>query len=99
MSKHLKKYSSDFKLKVVLKYLSEETTVSQICQDFNVSKATVHKWVNQFKGNSSLIFNESSLTKDTERKKKLAEKEVANLYAKIGELTVERDFLKKVLDA
>jgi transposase-like protein len=99
MSKHLKKYNSDFKLKVVLKYLSQETTVAQICQDFNVSKATVHKWVNQFKGNSSLIFNESSLTKDTERKKKLAEKEVANLYAKIGELTVERDFLKKVLDA
>jgi len=99
MSKHLKKFSSDFKLKVVLKYLSQETTVSQICQDFNVSKATVHKWVNQFKANSSLIFNESALTKDNDRKKKLAEKEAVNLYAKIGELTVERDFLKKLLDA
>jgi transposase len=73
--------------------------VAQICQDFNVSKATVHKWVNQFKGNSALIFNESSLNKDADRKKKLADKEVTNLYAKIGELTVERDFLKKVLDA
>lgn len=99
MSKHLKKYSADFKLKVVLRYLSQETTVAQICQDFNVSKATVHKWVNQFKGNGALIFNESTLTKDADRKKKLAEKEVANLYAKIEELTVERDFLKKVLDA
>lgn len=99
MSKHLKKYSTDFKLKVVLKYLSEDATVGQICQEFNVSKATVHKWANQFKGNSSLIFNESSLSKGNNKKKKLAEKEVANLYAKIGELTVERDFLKKVLDA
>ena len=99
MSKHLKKYISDFKLKVVLKYLSQETTVAQICQDFNVSKATVHKWVNQFKGNSALIFSESTLSKDADRKKKLADKEVTNLYAKIGELTVERDFLKKVLDA
>ena len=27
-----------------------------------------------------------------------AEKEIENLYKKIGQLTVERDFLKKVLD-
>lgn len=65
-----KKNSSDFKLKVVLKYLSEDTTVAQICQEFNVSKATVHKWANQFKGNSSLIFNESSLSKGNDKKKK-----------------------------
>lgn len=98
MSKHLKKYNSQFKLKVVTKYLSEKLTVSQICSEFNVSKATVHKWVKQFKDNSSLIFNDSSLSQSN-KKKKLAEKEVSNLYSKIGQLTVERDFLKKVLDS
>ena len=97
MSKHLKKYSSDFKLKVVLKYLSQDVTVAPICQDFNVSKATVHKWVNQFKGNSALIFSESSLSKDADRKKKLAEKEVSNLYAKIGEFKKRSRLLLKNL--
>ncbi len=98
MSKHLKKYNSDFKLKVVTKYLSEKITVSQICSDFNVSKATVHKWVKQFKDNSSLIFNDSSVSQNN-KKKKILEKEMSNLYSKIGQLTVERDFLKKVLDS
>jgi len=97
MSKHLKKYNSEFKLRVVTKYLSEKLTVSQICSEFNASKTTVHKWVKQFKDNSSLIFNDSSISQNN-KKKKLAEKEVSNLYSKIGQLTVERDFLKKVLD-
>lgn len=98
MSKHSKKYSSDFKLKVVTKYLSEKLTVAGICSEFNVSKATVHKWVKQFKDNSALIFNDSTISQGN-RKKKLAEKEIADLYSKIGQLTVERDFLKKVLDS
>jgi len=102
MSKHLKKYNSDFKLKVTLKYLSDNSTISQICQDFNVSKSAIHKWVKQFKNNSSLIFNESNLSGNSKKKKKeekIKEKEVSNLYSKIGQLTIERDFLKKVLDS
>ncbi len=59
-NKHLKKYSSDFKLKVVLKYLSGQYTSAQICSDFNVAKSTVHKWVSQFKAGSANIFNDGN---------------------------------------
>lgn len=97
-NKHLKKYSPDFKLKVVLKYLSETVTIAQICSDFNISKSTLHKWVNQFKANSGNIFNDDNNIRNANNKK-AAEKEITNLYAKIGELTIERDFLKKTLDA
>ena len=42
------------------------------------------------------MFNDSrALDKNKEKQ----QKEITNLYAKIGELTIERDFLKKVLDA
>lgn len=95
ISKYSKKYGSDFKLKVVLKYLSEKYTVSQIISDFGISKATLHKWVKQFKSGSSSIFNDSANVKNV----KFLEKEIANLYRTIGQLTVERDFLKKALDA
>lgn len=95
-SKHANKYSSDFKLKVVLKYLSEKFTISQICSEFNISNATLHNWVSHFKSNSSVVFND---TRNVDKNKKLAEKEIDKLYAKIGQLTIERDFLKKVLDA
>ena len=98
-SKHFKKYSSDFKLKVVLKYLSESFTISQICSEFNISKATLSNWVKQFKSNSSNVFSDNSAVNKTAKlKEKQAEKEIEILYKKIGQLTVERDFLKKVLD-
>lgn len=102
-SKHLKKYSPDFKLKVVLKYLSEQYTTGQICSDFNVAKSTLHKWVSQFKASSGNIFNDGNSPNNNNKinnnNKKASEKEITNLYAKIGELTVERDFLKKTLDS
>ena len=98
-SKHFKKYSSDFKLKVVLKYLSNNFTIAQICSEFNISKATLSNWVKHFKTNSSNVFSDNLITnKATKIKEKQAEKEIENLYKKIGQLTVERDFLKKVLD-
>jgi transposase len=99
-NKHFKKYSSDFKLKVVLKYLSEQITISQICSEFNISKATLSNWVAHFKANSGLIFSDSkALDKNNKSLEKAQEKELGNLYSKIGQLTVERDFLKKALDA
>ena len=97
----MKKYSSDFKLKAVLKYLSETNTAKQVCQEFGVSTQTLHNWTRQFKKNSGLIFSDSNLSNNHSHNKKqqeLKEKEISNLYAKIGRLTVERDFLKKVLD-
>ena len=98
-SKHFKKYSSDFKLKVVLKYLSNNFTIAQICSEFNISKATLSNWVKQFKTNSSNVFSDNLISNGaTKIKEKQAEKEIENLYKKIGQLTVERDFLKKVLD-
>lgn len=100
---HLKKHSSDFKLRVVLKYLSEQITIAQICSEFNVSKSTLSKWVSQFKANSGNIFNDGNPSNNNNKissnNKKTSEKEITNLYAKIGELIVERDFLKKTLDS
>ncbi len=95
----LKKYNSDFKLKVVLKYLSEKNTVSEICQEYKISKSVLHKWVKRFKDSSGLIFNESLSVAKNKKEKTFSEKDVVKLYSKIGELTIERDFLKKALDA
>ena len=44
MSKQMRKYNSDFKLKVVLKYLTGNSTISQLCQEFEISKATLNNW-------------------------------------------------------
>ena len=36
--------------------------------NFNVSKSAIHKWVKQFKNNSSLIFNDSSISQNNKKK-------------------------------
>ncbi len=102
MSKEIKKYSSDFKLKIVMRYLSDNYTTYQICSDHNIAKSTLHKWVKQFRENSSTIFSEASLSKEdkfSKKELKIKEKEISNLYKKIGQVTIEKDFLKKVLDS
>jgi hypothetical protein len=39
------------------------------------------------------------LFRKIKKKKHFRQKDVVKLYSKIGELTIERDFLKKALDA
>lgn len=102
MSKQMKKYNSDFKLKVTLRYLTGNGTISQLCQEFQISKATLNNWNKQFKENSSTIFGDARLSESGikfRKEKKDKEKEISTLYKTIGQLTVERDFLKKALDA
>tara|TARA_B110000259_G_scaffold43576_1_gene50275 strand:+ start:3285 stop:3416 length:132 start_codon:yes stop_codon:yes gene_type:complete len=43
MSKVKQNYSPIFKLKVVLKYLSKDSDISEICQEFGVSKPTIYE--------------------------------------------------------
>ena len=87
------------KLKVVLKYLTGNSTISQLCQEFEISKTTLNNWNKQFKENSSTIFSDAKLSQSGlkfKKEQKEKDKQISNLYKTIGQLTVERDFLKKV---
>ena len=95
MSKIKKTYSSAFKLKVVLRYLSNNCTTSELCQEFLISKQTINNWSSQLKSSADLIFNH----KTRNDSKKEYEKNISDLNSQIGQLFVENNFLKKVLDA
>lgn len=99
MSKKLikKNHSSSFKFAVVLSYLKGDKTMSDLSQEYGISCVTIGKWVKIFKENGKDLFeNAGSKSSVSEASH---ERETSNLYKKIGELTVERDFLKKALDA
>ena len=76
MSKIKKIYSPTFKLKVVLKYLSNDCTISELCQEFSVSKQTINNWVSQLKLSANLVYDSKSKNnnKKEPRAKKLKEK-------------------------
>ena len=56
-------------------------TIAEICVEFGISKATLHNWVMQFKAASSAMFNGNKAFDKTKEKQ---QKEITNLYAKIG---------------
>lgn len=86
--------STKFKLKVALTALRGKQTIADICQEYGVAESMVHKWKRQLLDGGESIFESSKKTNP----KQLFEKERAKLYEKIGQLTVERDFLKKNLE-
>ena len=87
-------WSASVKFEIALAALKGEMTLNEVCQHYDVSPSQVNAWKKQLLAQGKDIFN-----KKTEKAmiKSLAEqaKKQKRLYETIGELTVERDFLKK----
>lgn len=94
MSITRRKHSSSFKLKVALAAIKGDKTISELCQQYEVHASMVNKWKLHLQRDGSKVFDSgesssSSLSRD---------QEIEKLHAKIGRLTMEKDFLKKALD-
>jgi len=84
-----KKYSSEFKAKVAMAAIKGEETTNQIASRFGVHPGQVRQWKRQMLANASVVFDHS------QRKEKEQQVLLDQLYQKIGQLKVERDFLAR----
>lgn len=84
-----RKFSGAFKAQVAIEALKERETLSELSKKFEVHPQMISKWKQEFIERAAEIFE----TKSPEQQEKV---DVDKLYAKIGQLEVERDFLKKV---
>ena len=92
MSKKRRKFSSEFKLKVILESLKERSTMTELCQKHELHPNQVSKWKKDF------LENAKSFLGPTKGKGPgTGEEEKEMLYSKIGKLQIENDFLKKKL--
>lgn len=82
-------YSANFKLKVALSALKEDKTLSELSQEFKIHPAQVVKWKTHLSKEGSLLFE------DGRKKKTDSEVDVETLYAQIGKLQTQLEFLKK----
>lgn len=90
MPKSRKKYSAAFKLKVVLATYGQDRTIAQISSEYGLHAAQINQWRQKFKQNGAEVFQ----TK-TDREKQELKVLVDELYRQVGQLKVERDWLKK----
>jgi len=84
-----RKFSGAFKARVAIEALKERETLAELSKKFEVHPNIISKWKNEFIERASEIF-------ETKAPDKKAEIDLEKLYAKIGQLEMERDFLKKV---
>jgi transposase-like protein len=90
-----RKFSAEFKTKIVLELLREEQQLGEIAHQHGISPNQLRNWKKEFLENAAKVFSESRQEKELRSKKKAMEEERNELMAKVGQLTIENDWLKK----
>ena len=91
MSKKRRNHSPEFKSKVALAAIKGDKTLIELAQQYGINSNLIVKWKKQPIDNSNEIFaSGKGLAPDRES-------EIQSLQAKIGQLTMENDFLSKAL--
>ena len=86
-----RKHSDSFKAKVSLECLKEKQTIEEISVKYELHPSVVKNWKKQATEKLSLVFCQGKINKKGD------EIDIEKLYAQIGQLKVENDFLKKKL--
>jgi transposase len=93
MTKTRKKFDAAFKAKIALEALREDATVPDLAKRHGVHPNQIYAWKKQVLDNVATLFARGAGSAGEGEDER--EREAAKLYAKIGQLTVERDFLAK----
>lgn len=86
-----RKHSPDFKAKVAMAAARGDKTMSELAAEFKVHPHQIQMWKKVLVENVTALFEKTSNTGETKSE------DSEPLYAKIGQLTVERDFLARKL--
>jgi len=90
MKKTRRKFTGAFKAKVAIEALKERESLAELSKHFEIHPNIISKWKKEFLQNSAQVFDQQS-------KETVKEIDVEKLYAKIGQLEIENDYLKKNL--
>jgi putative transposase len=90
-------YTAEFKTKVILELLRGERELNEIAAEYEIAPNQLRNWKAEFLDNAVVVF-------DRNRDRKLRDeldtkqREADQLAKKVGQLTIEVDFLKKTLE-
>ena len=88
MKKSRKRHTAEFKTKVAIEAIQEQKTLADLSVIHGVTQQQISNWKNEFLRRAIEIFNKREPDKELE-------KENEKLFAKIGKLEMENEWLKK----
>lgn len=90
-----KRYSADFKAKLVIEALKEQRTVQEIAADYGLNPQLAHQWRKEFLEHPERVFDEKKRAGEVQRKEEEVAAEKDRVLRKIDILTIERDYLRQ----
>ena len=92
MRRKRRNHSTAFKAKVAVAALKGDRTQAELAEDFDIHPNQIMDWRKQLLENVDQVFGRS------EKQAEESEFKIKELHAKIGQLTMERDFLEEGLE-
>ena len=86
-----RKHNKQVKFKAALALYKSDKTIAQISQEYGVHQSVLSRW------KKTLMEEGPELFEDSRQKKAVVDPTTGDLERKIGQLTMELDFLKKAL--
>jgi transposase-like protein len=91
-------FSEDFKRKKVSELDRNITSISEICREYHVSRASIYRWLDKFSRMRKKQERQVIETKSDTRKLQYLREEVNELHRVVGEKQLKIDFLEKMIE-
>jgi transposase-like protein len=91
MKRKRRNHSASFKAKVAVSAIRGDKTLAELSEQFDVHQNQIQDWRRKLLDQADQVFGRGGSAPESEHKLK-------ELHAKIGQLTMERDFLEQGLE-
>ena len=90
MKKQRRKHTAEFKARIALEAIRGVKTVNEIAAEFEIHPVMVGNWKKEMLENLPSLFKQKNAKKEKDR-----DQEAEHLHRKVGQLTMEVEFLEK----